>query len=822
MNEKELKITMSSLLHDIGKVIYREGGDVRRHSLSGYDYLKDEAGITDKDILVGVKYHHAQNLKSASLDNDSVAYIVYMADNIASATDRREREEQESGFEISAPLESVFNILNKNNKKMYYKPQLLNPDGEINYPSEDKIMFDRHYYNIVKSNISDNLKGLNYTDDYINSLIEVLEANLSFVPSSTSKNEVADISLFDHVKLTAAVASCIYQYMEENNITDYKKILFTNGKEFYDKNVFLLYSMDISGIQDFIYTIHSKNAMKMLRSKSFYLEIMMEHIIDCLLEKLHLSRANLIYSGGGHCYMLLPNTETAKNIIEDYNKEINGWFLENCDISLYIAGGYCECSSNSLKNYPHGSYSEIFKNISHMISEKKASKYSAKQIIKLNNIKKKDYSRECRICKRIDLVDEDGLCSMCSALRMLSSKILDDKYLFFTVLAKEEKGALQLPLGYYLVADSEETLRKRLSSEDNNFVRTYGKNRMFTGKNVSTKLWVGNYNSDANTFEEMALRSEGIKRIGVLRADVDNLGMAFVSGFNNESNNNRYVTLSRTSTLSRQLSLFFKLYINSILDNGEYSLLNSDKKKKSRDAVICYSGGDDLFIVGAWNDIIEASVDIKNKFEKFTEGTLSLSAGIGIYNHDYPISVIADEVADMESKSKSNPGNEKRKAKNSVTLMEDGATHIEYDEEGFQKEISDGTYNWDEFINELMGEKYLCIKEFFHNSDYRGITMMYNLLDLIRKQEEKINFARIVYVLARLEPDRYIAENDKQAVIKYEKFSKNIYQWIKNENISEKRGLAKDARQLKTAMMIYAYLTRDVYIENGGGNDNAD
>lgn len=107
---------------------------------------------------------------------------------------------------------------------------------------------------------------------------------------------------------------------------------------------------------------------------------------------------------------------------------------------------------------------------------------------------------------------------MCSALRMLSSKILDDKYLFFTVLAKEEKGALQLPLGYYLVADSEETLRKRLSSEDNNFVRTYGKNRMFTGKNVSTKLWVGNYNSDANTFEEMALRSKGIKRIGVLRA----------------------------------------------------------------------------------------------------------------------------------------------------------------------------------------------------------------------------------------------------------------------------------------------------------------
>lgn len=82
----------------------------------------------------------------------------------------------------------------------------------------------------------------------------MLEANLSYVPSSTSKNEIADISLFDHVKLTAAMASCIYQYLEEQKITDYKNELFTNGKAFYQKDAFILYSMDISGIQDFIYT----------------------------------------------------------------------------------------------------------------------------------------------------------------------------------------------------------------------------------------------------------------------------------------------------------------------------------------------------------------------------------------------------------------------------------------------------------------------------------------------------------------------------------------------------------------------------------------
>lgn len=149
--------------------------------------------------------------------------------------------------------------------------------------------------------------------------------------------------------------------MTANNIDNYKQELFIDGKSFYEKNVFMLYSMDISGIQKFIYTIHSENAMKILRSKSFYLEIMMEHIIDCLLDRLHLSRANLIYSGGGHCYILIPNTEEVRTIVEKYNFEINQWFLDNYKVSLYISSGYSECSSNSLKNTPEGSYAEIFK-----------------------------------------------------------------------------------------------------------------------------------------------------------------------------------------------------------------------------------------------------------------------------------------------------------------------------------------------------------------------------------------------------------------------------------------------------------------------------
>lgn len=807
MNEKETKLIIAAILHDIGKVIYREGNDVRKHSISGYDYLKD-TGITDKEILDAVKYHHAQSLKNADIEDNSLSYIVYMADNIASATDRRERMEEEKGFEISAPLESVFNILNHNDGHMYYKPSFLNPDDDINYPSNTKTMFDRHYYNKIKANITNNLKGMNYNKDYINSLIEVMEANLSYVPSSTSKNEIADISLFDHVKLTAAIASCIYQYLMANNIDNYKQELFIDGKSFYEKNVFMLYSMDISGIQKFIYTIHSENAMKILRSKSFYLEIMMEHIIDCLLDRLHLSRANLIYSGGGHCYILIPNTEEVRTIVEKYNFEINQWFLDNYKVSLYISSGYSECSSNSLKNDPEGSYAEIFKNISKKISEQKASRYTAEQIINLNKIREKDYSRECRICKNVSKVDDDGLCPTCSALKLLSSKILDEKYAFFTVVSEKEPGALKLPLDYYLISEDEKNLTERLLNNDKTFVRTYGKNKMYTGKRVSNKLWVGNYHSDCNTFEDMADCSKEIKRIGVLRADVDNLGRAFVSGFNNEANNNRYVTLSRTATLSRQLSLFFKLYINSILREGEYTIEDNSEGEKTiiRNAVICYSGGDDLFIVGAWNEIIELAIDIQKKFALYTEGTLTLSAGIGIYRHNYPISVIAEEVADMESMSKSKAG------KAAVTLLEDGVKHKELGQDGYYMYISDGTFGWNELVDEVIGEKYNCIREFFDDTGERGINFLYNLLELIRNQDDRINFARIVYILSRLEPDKVAEKEEKEH---YSRFSQNIYKWVKDGD--------KDIRQLKVAMNMYSYMRRDKYnTEESGGSDDAD
>ena len=41
MDDRKAKVVIGGLLHDIGKVVYRQGGDRRNHSISGYDYLKE-------------------------------------------------------------------------------------------------------------------------------------------------------------------------------------------------------------------------------------------------------------------------------------------------------------------------------------------------------------------------------------------------------------------------------------------------------------------------------------------------------------------------------------------------------------------------------------------------------------------------------------------------------------------------------------------------------------------------------------------------------------------------------------------------------------
>lgn len=777
MNNAQLKASIGALLHDIGKILNDKNN---HHSISGALFVEKNSKFVDDDILDQIRYHHKKQLSEATKVSD-YAYIANFADTIAAKMDRRKKDDGTLIQTKVKALDSIFNILNGNNEKLVYNAEQITKNGRINYPVA-KGNISNDVLEKAKKDFEHVLKNSNSNEELVSKLLIAVEKNLSFVPAAITDEKVNDISLFDHLKMTAAIASSVIRYMNENKITDFKTLL-DKESDFMNEKMFLLYSMDVSGIQDFIYTIASQKVLKGLRTRSFYLEIVIEHCIDTLLERAGLTRANLIYSGGGHAYIILPNTEGIKEILVEYEKQINDWFMEYYRTDLYIASGYSECSANSFCNEPSGSYKEIFAEVSKKISDKKMKRYSSDVIKYLNSIEQKDGSRECKVCHRVDRLTKEDKCEICTGIENISKDILN-RELFAVVEDKISESCLPLPFGYNLVALRKEEADKL--EKNGKIKRIYAKNNLDIDDSY-IKIWVGDYHN-GDDFSTLANSASGIKRLAVMRADVDNLGQAFVSGFENSKskNSDQYVTLSRTATFSRKLSMFFKLHINEILANGEFTM-SSAKEAGNRNALIVYSGGDDLFVIGSWDDIVEFSVDLSRKFKKFSQNTLTVSAGIDLYPEKYPVAVMAKKTGELEEISKG------MDEKNAITIARE-----------------ENSYKWKDLYEKVLGEKYNIIENFFKNQGERGNSFIYRILELFNNREEKINIARLAYILARLEPEKPNKE-DKESKAKYEKlkenymvFSKKIYEWVKSE---------EDSKQVKTAILLYVYNNRNLVEE---------
>ena len=111
MREDSVRVCFGCLMHDIGKPVLRAGGQSGDHSRQGYEYLK-RIWNDDRDILDCVRLHHATSLRAAPPDEDSIAWIACIADNISAAADRRSADTEESGFKRYLPLAPIFTHMN--------------------------------------------------------------------------------------------------------------------------------------------------------------------------------------------------------------------------------------------------------------------------------------------------------------------------------------------------------------------------------------------------------------------------------------------------------------------------------------------------------------------------------------------------------------------------------------------------------------------------------------------------------------------------------------------------------------------------------------
>lgn len=825
MKEKEILIK-GALLHDIGKVCYRAMNKRINHSKLGGDFLEQylKAGEETERLLNCVRYHHKDYLQKAKLDKNDLAYIVYEADNIASGMDRRENEGEEKGFDPKLNLDSIFSVFYSDKEiQVANKYPLIYKDinKPFNYPRKDISLATNGSYEALLNKLKSHFITKDISKMSINQLLEIIEEGFSYVPSSTNRAEVCDISLYVHSKITSAVASCMKLYFDEQQIQDYKKYCFNSGsKIFRNEKIYLLISGDISGIQDFIYTIPSKGALKTLRGRSLYIDLLLEEFIDEYLEQIGLSRANVLYSGGGHFYILAPNIEDIKKAIDKLQAKMNRWLMENIGINLYLAIGMAECSANNLmKSEAQGN---LFVTVNKKLKDDKTIRYSKDEdfLEHIFNVEKEEDTtkKECNICHNlVDKLwkynsDEEIACEFCLNLYKLGQDILTQDLVF---VISEEK----IDGGIKIFGKNKDLYMYAVNIEDidmfkGKILRIYSKNNLLEN-DLAIRLYLADYsakneNDEVMTFDDLAKSSckidKGIKRLGVLRLDIDDLGIAFSSGFVSDKDkiedNLRYATLSRYADLSKDISMFFKVAINKIcagdltggvdFEEKAFNIFGIAKAQK-RKVNIIYAGGDDLFLAGAWDEVLEVAIDINRAFKQFTNGKLTLSAGMAMFSPTYPISKMAEIAGLLVQMSKN------RKDKNSIALfgME---TNLKANGQLECKHI----YTWTDFEMKVCKEKmnYLLARLSFDGDKFNklsvGKSLIYRLMDLIQlADEDKLNIARFAYVLARMQPKQ---DKDEQKRKVYEDFVSKMYQWINNN---------EDKKQLATALNLLVYYLRD-------------
>lgn len=825
MKEKEILIK-GALLHDIGKVCYRAMNKRINHSKLGGDFLEQylKAGEETERLLNCVRYHHKDYLQKAKLDKNDLAYIVYEADNIASGMDRRENEGEEKGFDPKLNLDSIFSVFYSDKEiQVANKYPLIYKDinKAFNYPQKDISLATNSNYEALLNKIKSHFITKDINQISINQLLQILEEGFSYVPSSTNRAEVCDISLYVHSKITSAVASCMKLYFDEQQIQDYKKYCFNSGsKIFRNEKIYLLISGDISGIQDFIYTIPSKGALKTLRGRSLYIDLLLEEFIDEYLEQIGLSRANVLYSGGGHFYILAPNIEDTKKAIDKLQAKMNRWLMENIGINLYLAIGTAECSANNLmKSEAQGN---LFAIVNKKLKDDKTIRYSKDEdfLEHIFNVEKEEDTakKECNICHNlVDKLwkynsDEEIACEFCLNLYKLGQDILTQDLVF---VISEEK----IDGGIKIFGKDKDLYMYAVNIEDidmfkGKILRIYSKNNLLEN-DLAIRLYLADYsakneNDEVMTFDDLAKNSckidKGIKRLGVLRLDIDDLGIAFSSGFVSDKDkiedNLRYATLSRYADLSKDISMFFKVAINKICAGDLIGCVDFEEKafnifgiaKASKRKVnIIYAGGDDLFLVGAWDEVLEVAIDINRAFKQFTNGKLTLSAGMAMFSPTYPISKMAEIAGLLVQMSKN------RKDKNSIALF-GMDTNLKANGQLECKHI----YTWADFEMKVCKEKmnYLLARLSFDGDKFNklsvGKSLIYRLMDLIQlADEDKLNIARFAYVLARMQPKQ---DKDEQKRKVYEDFVSKMYQWINNN---------EDKKQLATALNLLVYYLRD-------------
>lgn len=788
MDNKRQMIYLAALLHDIGK-FYQRASSVSIKEINP-DFDKEEFGYQhaewtneffekaepilkkipnyQKNIFFETDFDNVANLASNHHKPQSeLQALVSLADWWSAGLDRNsgstlEAEEKNLNWGKTRykniPLYSIFNKINEGKGNHGFPLAPMNID-DTHFPREIKstvegISQDAYRQLWSKFMVEFEKLPIDSFDGFAESLVYLLKKYTWCVPANTM--DMDHVSLFDHLKTTAAFADCLYSYYEENK-TAFSYLENSHRIQLLEGNYpVLLVGGDLSGIQKFIYNIASRKAATSLKGRSFYLQLLIDSVIQRIISHpdIQATVAHVVYSSGGKFYMLLPNIEKVKEAVasltKDFEKELweehHGKLILNIDSVAFAYSTKESLISIDGKDNELVNLGILWKTLAEKLTEKKNKKFDSLLISDYNSFFGiKESGGEVDVCavsgeelpkkSGIQLKGSDTIVSKKVNEQIKLGEALKDVDYNITFKGDKEDSTYfsnrlekttVFDVSNFLFKKSElakdEADFRKISSADVSRVKRINNTDFLAinnlkGKSVSYgfQFYGGNKQAafDKNrdkTFEELTRTDVNDEKtetyFGVLRMDVDGLGEIFIKGIPEKMR-----SFSAYATLSHHLDWFFSGYLNTI------------REKYQEHVNILYSGGDDVFAVGRWVELLAFAEDVRGKFREYVgREDISISAGIVLTSNKFPIAKAAEMAGHAEDEAKKYGANKEKNIpaqKNAINFL---GKSLSWDEEF--KKVKDKK---DEFINFIEKEGLS-----------RGILHRIMLFDSVRERNERM------------------------------------------------------------------------------------
>jgi CRISPR-associated protein Csm1 len=383
----------------------------------------------------------------------------------------------------------------------------------------------------------------------------------------------------------------------------------------------LMISGDFWGIQKFIFDgLVSKNASKILRSRSAMVQLITFVVVDMI--KKEFKDSDTVLFGAGKFLILARVEDNQYTKLNQIQKKLDNYFLQN----FFGQNGFIISTSQTTKDRILSQESgEMKKDLESLAKDNESKKLNK---FDFRNLEDDDICIDvfansdddiCEFCKKRAVNDKKESCNICENQIKLGTELSKNRYLEIT--NNKSSQSIEIFDNYYANFSN-----KKPSSNEYNF--DISSNEYDGIKKWSLNSYVAlNENRSIKTFEELSKNSQGLI---ALKADVDKLGDTFRDFY--------MTSFKKFNRLSRELDFFFSDYATNLMENKKLYTV--------------FAGGDDLFLIGEYKEVIEFAKVIREKFYKFALEKSTLSMGLVMFKSSTPINYISHLADQAEARAK--------------------------------------------------------------------------------------------------------------------------------------------------------------------------